>query len=282
VIDTPRDPAGATASRMLQWAGRILPGDADAGWPEAMRAEVDSIPPGRGRLTFAVGCLVAATRERMRARRTPIAVRLVGLGLASVFVVQAAVESHQWMNGNGASRRGYLLVIAVAVSLLTITTLRLAARRADLAAITLAAGAAGGFTAATLWLASALLSPTMPADAGSGVVLIATSAALAAVVVAIRTRALREACAAGLVAATIGTALVFALAEVTIQEFPGRIPDLVGPVMPGGATSGQVLLENRIEIVDGYVGLLFVMAGLLLALLLVAWSGRAQARSARV
>ena len=239
-----------------------------------MRAEVESIPSGAARLTFAIGCLGAAARERMRAREAPIAVRVVGLSLATVFVVQAAVESHQWLNGNEASRRIYLLVIAVVVCLLTMTTLRLAARRGDFAGITLAAGASGGLTAATLWLAIASLSPKMPSDAAGGVVLIAAFAGLAAGLVACRTRALRDTYAAGLLAATIGTSLVFAMAEVTIQDFPGRVPDIVGPVMPRGSTAEQVLRENRIEIVDGYVGLLFVIAALLVALLLVSGAGR--------
>jgi uncharacterized membrane protein len=213
--------------------------------------------------------LGAAGREPTRAGEAPIAVRVVGLSLVTVFIVQAAVESRQWLNGNEASRRIYLLVIAVVVCLLTMTTLRLAARSWDFARITLTAGASGGLTAATLWLAMASLSTRMPRDSAGGVVLVAAFSALAAGLVAYRTRGPRDICAAGLLAATIGTSLVFAMAEGTIQGFPGRIPDIVGPVMPGGSTAAQLLRENRIEIVDGYVGLLLVLAALLVALLLV-------------
>jgi hypothetical protein len=216
-----------------------------------------------------------ASREPTRAREAPVAVRVVGLSLVTVFIVQAAVESRQWLNGNEVSRRIYLLVIAVVVCLLTMTTLRLASRSGDFARITLAAGASGGLTAATLWLAIASLSTSMPRDSASGVVLVAAFSALAAGLVAYRTRGSRDICAAGLLAATIGSSLVFAMAEGTIQGFPGRIPDIVGPVMPAGSTAAQLLRENRIEIVDGYVGLLLVIAALLVALLLVSWPGRA-------
>ena len=220
----------------------------------------------------------AASLEPTRAREVPIAVRVVGLGLVTVFVVQAAVESRQWLNGNEVSRRIYLLVVAVVVCLLMMTTLRLAARSGDLARITLAAGASGGLTAATLWLAMASLSTSMPKDSASGVLVVVAFSALAAGLVAYRTRGPRDICTAGLLAATIGTSLVFAMAEGTIQGLPGRIPDIVGPVMPAGFTAAQLLRENRIEIVDGYVGLLPLIAALLVALLLVSRPGRTRRR----
>jgi hypothetical protein len=103
---------------------------------------------------------------------------------------------------------------------------------------------------------------------------VAMFTALSAGLVAYLTRVLRECCAAALLAATVGTALVFSTAELFIQVLPGRIPDIVGPVMPAGSTTAQVLRENRIEIVDGYVGLLFVLAGLLTGLLLISLAGR--------
>ena len=92
--------------------------------------------------------------------------------------------------------------------------------------------------------------------------------------VGLRTRSLRDTCAAGLLTVAVGAALVFATAELTIQDFPGRIPDIVGPVMPARSTPEQVLLENRIEIVDGYVVLLLVLAVVLTGLLLVSWAPR--------
>jgi len=67
---------------------------------------------------------------------------------------------------------------------------------------------------------------------------------------------------------------MFSTAELTIQAFPGRIPDIVGPVMPAGSTAEQVLRENRIEIVDGYVPLLFLLAAALTGLLVVGWASR--------
>jgi hypothetical protein len=212
---------------------------------------------------------MAFTREG-----TPIAVRLVGLSLGALFIAQAVVESHRWLNGNEASRRTYLFVVAVVVALMTLATLRLAARGGRLASITPAAGASGGLAAATLWAALASLSPTMPRDAGGGILLIAAGAALAAGLVGHRTRSLRDTCAAWLLAAAVGTALVFSTAELIIQDFPGRIPDIVGPVMPAGSTAEQVLRENRIEIVDGYVGLLFLLAAVLTGLLLLSWAKR--------
>jgi len=270
-----RSARGTRASLLLVgWAARIFPRGEMPGWPDAMRAEVESIPSAPARLAFAIGCLGAAARERARARRSPLAVRLVGLSLGTIFVAQAAVESHQWLNGNEASRRSYLLVVATVVALLTIATLQLAARGGRFAGITLAAGASGGLAAAALWAALVVLSPTMPRDAGGGIGLIAVGAALAAGLVAHRTRSLRDTCAAWLLVAAVGTALVFSTAELTIQGFPGRIPDIVGPVMPAGSTPEQVLRENRIEIVDGYVSLLFLLAVVLTGLLVVARSGR--------
>lgn len=267
--------AGSRASRMLvRWACRVFPRGATPGWPEAMSAEVHSIPSGPARLGFAIGCLGAAFRERVRVRKASIAIRLVGLSLAAVFVAQAVVERHDWLNGNEASRRLYLLVVATVVGLLTMTTLHLTARRGGFAAITLAAGASSGLAAAMLWAAVAWSSPTMPRDAAGGIMLIAVFATLATSFVGHRTRALRDGCAAGLLAAAVGTALVFSVAEVTIQGFPGRIPDIVGPVMPAGSTTEQVLRENRIEIVDGYVVLLLVLAAVLAGLLLVSWANR--------
>jgi hypothetical protein len=259
---------------LVRWAARIFPRGGTPGWPEAMRAEVESIPSAPARLGFAIGCLGAAARERARAGRVPIAVRLAGLSLGALFVAQAAVESHQWLNGNDASRRSYLLVVATVVALLTIATLQLAARIGRFAGITLAAGASGGLAAASLWAALVSLSPTMPRDAGGGFVLIALGAALAAGFVGHRTRALRDTCAAGLLSAAVGTALVFSTAELFIQGLPGRIPDIVGPVMPAGSTPEQVLRENRIEIVDGYVSLLFLLAATLVGLLLASWANR--------
>jgi hypothetical protein len=267
---------GARTSLLLvRWAGHVLPHDGTPGWPEAMVAEVEAIDSGPARLRFAIGCVGAATRERARAGRSPVAVRLVGLTLGSIFVTQAVLESHQWLNGNEASRRTYLLVVAVVVALLTMTTVRLAARRGRFAGITLAAGASAGLVTATIWAAFASLSPAMPRDAGGGLVLIAVGAALAAGLVGHRTRSLRDTCTAGLLTAAVGVALVFATAELTIQDFPGRIPDIVGPVMPAGSSSEQVLRENRIEIVDGYVGLLFLLAAVLVGLLLVSRAGKA-------
>lgn len=196
-----------------------------------------------------------------------LAARLVGLGLAAVFVVQAVVEDQQWLNGNAASRRAYLSVVAVAVVLLTATTLRVTGRRRGLSVTTLAAGATGGLAAGTSWALVAWLGPTMPRDAAGGIALIAAFAALAAAVGGRRAAGLRESCAAALTAAALGTALVFAVAELTIQRFPTRIPDLVGPTMPAGSTAEQVLRENRIEVVDGYVVLLFLLIALLAGLL---------------
>jgi hypothetical protein len=204
----------------------------------------------------------------------PTAVRLVGLSLGGIFVAQAAVESHQWLNGNEASRRSYLLLVATVVALLTMTTLQLAARSARFAPISLTAGASVGIGAVALWAALASLRPAMPRDSGGGILLIAAGAALAAGIVVLRTRTLRDACAAGLLAAAVGVALMFSTAELTIQAFPGRIPDIVGPVMPAGSTSEQVLRENRIEIVDGYVPLLLLLAAALAGLLLVGWASR--------
>ena len=100
--------------------GPRLPRGQDAGLArgDGGRGRVD--PLGPARLGFAIGCLAAAARERARAGRAPIAVRLVGLSLGTIFVAQAVVESHQWLNGNEASRRTYLLVVAIVVALLTI------------------------------------------------------------------------------------------------------------------------------------------------------------------
>ncbi len=266
---------GAAATRWLvRWSCRVLPSGGGPGWPEAMRAEIETIPSARARFGFALGCLLAAVRERARVRATSIAVRMVGMGLAGVFVLQGVIESRQWLNGNDSSRRFYLFVIAVIVALLTATTLRLTARRARLAGVTLVAGAAGGLAAGTLWAAITSFSPFMPRDAAGSLVLIAGFAAIAAGSVGYRTRTLRDVWAAGTAAAAVGTALVFSISELTIQEFPGRIPDIVGPVMPAGSTAEQVLRENRIEIVDGYVGLLFVLVALLAGLILVCWAPR--------
>jgi len=260
------------ASLLVRWAGRVLPSDELSEWREAMRAEVGSVADGPARIAFAMGCLAAAVRQRARAGSTPIAVRVGGLGIAAVFVGQAVGESHGWLNGNEASRRFYLLVVAVVVGLLVTTTLRVA-RRA-FATTTLTVGAGGGLIAGSLWAAVVWLSPTMPRDASGGLVVVAMCTALSAGLVAYLTRVLRECCAAALLAATVGTALVFSTAELFIQVLPGRIPDIVGPVMPAGSTTAQVLRENRIEIVDGYVGLLFVLAGLLTGLLLISLAGR--------
>lgn len=208
----------------------------------------------------------------MRAAKLPV--RLVGLTLAIVLLAQTVVESHQWLNGNEASRRFYVLVVAAVIGLLTLATLRLATERAGFRPVTLAAGASGGLAAATVWTAVAWVPPSMPRDAGGGLVLIVACAGIAGGLVACVTRSLRETCAAGLLAAATGTALVYSVAELTIQTFPGRIPDIVGPVMPAGSTAGQVLRENRIEIVDGYVLLLFLLAALSAGLLLVSWGRR--------
>lgn len=206
----------------------------------------------------------------MSSRPRSFAVRLVGLSLAAVFVVQGAVESHHWLNGNEASRRVYLLIIALVVGLLTATTLRLSARRGGFAGITLTAGAAGGLVAGASWATLASVGPTMPRDAAFGLILVTGCAALAGAIVQLRTRTLRDGCAAALVAAAVGTALIFSVAELTIQDFPSRIPDIVGPVMPAGSTAQQVLVENRIEIADGYVVLPLLLVVLLAVLLLVA------------
>jgi hypothetical protein len=62
-------------------------------------------------------------------------------------------------------------------------------------------------------------------------------------------------------------ALLIALAGLSaIVFFPGRVPDIVGPVMAPGATAAQRQLENSIEASDPYWGLL-VFGALLAAVL---------------
>jgi hypothetical protein len=71
---------------------------------------------------------------------------------------------------------------------------------------------------------------------------------------------------AALCAAASAASLVALLGLSAIVFLPERVPDIVGPVMPAGATAAQRQLENSIEASDPYFGLL--LFGALLAAVL--------------
>jgi hypothetical protein len=259
---------------LVRCAGWVLPDRSALGWGPAMRAELEVVPPGRLRLHFACGCVAAALRERLRLRAVPIVFRILGLALVAVTALQAGIESAQWLNGNEGSRHAYLGVVASVLALAALAILRLTATSADVRGVTLGVGTGCGVLAAGAWAVAAILPASMPRTA-VGAVLLGGAAALAAFGVgAALTRSWRQGWLCGLVAAATTSGLTLAVAEVLIQRYPERIPDIVGPVMPPGSLASQVLRENRIEIVDGYVVQLFLGAALCAALVVSTYLGR--------
>jgi hypothetical protein len=262
------------SAALLRLAGLILPPPRRASWGAAMRAELEVVPAGTARLVFASGCVGAAMRERARVRAAPLAFRALGLGLVAVSIVQAGVESDQWLNGDQDSRHTYLQVVTVVLGLSTLAILRLTASGAGVRPIALGAGAAAGVAAAGVWASVAVLSPSMPRSSFGAVLLAAVAGLLAGRFAAARTASARQGWLASVVAAATTTSLTFATAELLIQRYPGRIPNLVGPVMLQNSTVAQVSRENRIEIVDGYVALLFLGAAMSVALVVMTYVAR--------
>jgi hypothetical protein len=146
---------------------RLTPADL-RGWARAMQVEIESLPPGLDRLRFAIGCVAAAFKVRLRAagaRMEPAGsanvdadllrwqigtgLAAVAIGLAYLWAAQAPAH-YLWINA-AAAVAGLLLLSGICA------TLRLSAR---LAAVTAVFGAAlvlatalFGFTAegATRW-----------------------------------------------------------------------------------------------------------------------------------
>jgi hypothetical protein len=263
----------ALTSRLMDLTRWVAPPGRD-GWSRAMQAELHAVPAGSAQLRFAAGCLAAATGGRLRVRAAASTVRVLGLAVVAVSVVQGGVETGQWRNGNDGSRLAYAGVVAVVLVLAVLATLRVTARGAQVDPTALTVGAVLGTVAAGVWTAVAYLAASMPRGALGAVGLIAVAAAAAGTVVAIRTRTARQGWLAALVAALTGVSLTFVAAELLIQVFPAHIPDIVGPAMPAGSTAVQVLRENRIEIVDGYVVLLFLAAALSGAAVIASYLGR--------
>jgi hypothetical protein len=161
-----------------------------------------------------------------------------------------------------------LLLTLFAAALLAMTAHGSRLRGAGLATGAVAGLAAGaaGFVVLPFEREGLPLAHGLPGHGAWLAVIVFGAPAVAALVSGRRARSAEQAVMAALCAAASAAWLVALLGLSTIVFLPERVPDIVGPAMPAGATAAQRQLENSIEASDPYFGLLLL--GALLAAVL--------------
>ena len=140
--------------------------------------------------------------------------------------------------------------------------LAVTARRSPATGRVLAIGAGTGAAAAALWLASVLASPPIPRSTGATLALLAAAMIVAACATSGRRGSARLSALAALCTGTVATLLIFVLLHGLASYGPaGLIPDDSAAFTPT-----ERLAQSRLEIVDPYIGVLFI--GCFLAVLL--------------
>ncbi len=164
---------------------------------------------------------------------------------------------------------------ALLLTLYAAVSVAITAQRSRLGVCGLAAGAIAGivaglaaFVALPFERERSPLAAGLPGQ-GQWLVLVAFGApAVAALWTHRRTRRAEQAVMAALCVVVVAILLVSLLGLGAIALFPGRIPDIVGPVMTPGTTDSARQAANATEASDPYAGLL-LLGGLLAGILWV-------------
>ena len=204
----------------------------------------------------------------VRPDRVTRAVRSGGYALVAACLVALIVAE----GGSGLSRHDSLRwapAFTLALTLVTAAFLAMTARGSRVSGTPLAAGAlaglaagAAGFVVLPFERAGTPLAHGLPGQ-GTWLALVVFGApATVALLTGRRARSAEQAVMAALCAGATAAMLAALLGFSAIVFLPGRVPDIVGPVMPSGATAAQRQLENTIEASDPYFGLLVFGASL--------------------
>ncbi|GIF50743.1 hypothetical protein DFJ67_1847 [Asanoa ferruginea] len=249
------------SDRLLAAALHGLPRER-AEWGQAMRAEMAAVDSRSERWLFLLGCLRVVVL-RPGTWSTPRLVRFACCAVLAVTVGGIATAIATSSNpGQKLREGGWILALLIGSYLfgfLAITSRRCAAT-ARVLLIGGGAGLASVGAAAVLMFAI----PPVPRSIGSTVLLVAL-AALGAAALAQRPHDDRAASLAGLFAATVGSLGIVILVDIIASAGPA---ELIPIVVPTTLSPAMQISESRIELVDPYIGLLFLGAvmGLLLGI----------------
>jgi hypothetical protein len=249
------------SDRLLAAAMHGLPRDR-AEWGRAMRAELAAVDSRSERWLFLLGCLRVVVL-RPSAWWTPRLVRLACCAVLAAIVAGIAIGIATSSNpGQKLREGGWILSFMIGSYLFGF--LAVTSRRCAATTRVLLIGGAGGLAAVAASAVLMFAAPPVPRSIGSTVLFVAL-AALGAAALAQRPHNDRAAALAGLFAATVGSLGIVILVDVIASIGPA---ELIPIVVPRALPPATQISESRIELVDPYIGLLFLgaLAGLLLGI----------------
>jgi hypothetical protein len=247
------------SDRLLSAAMHGLPRDR-AEWGRAMRAEMAAVDSRSERWLFLLGCLRVVVL-RPGAWWTPRLVRLACCAVLAVIVAGIAIGIATSSNpGQKLREGGWILTLMMGSYLFGF--LAVTSRRCAATARVLLIGGGAGLAAVGAAAVLMFAAPPVPRTIGATVLLVAL-ASLGAAALAQRPHDDRAAALAGLFAATVGSLGIVILVDVISSIGPA---ELIPIVVPRALPPATQISESRIELVDPYIGLLFL--GALMALLL--------------